>query len=345
MSAQTADFAWDFELRQKSIHQTPSGDVICEGYASTFDLDRTDEYFAPGAFEKGLRRFLATNPQVLWMHDYKVPLGVVEDARLDTKGLWVRCRLDAPTPGTTAADVVRRVVRGSLRAFSVGGRWKREPTPRGVKITEADLMEVSIASVPVNAAALITSVAQKSFDNPRDPNLAQLRETLNRLEREAVALKPTTKAAGHSMTRYATPHDHAHPLDRRAAVVVSPQERRKQLVRHIEDTAHEEAHRPQGVIHEELIEVRLADLYSGGKRRDKLGHVIPGDPYVPEEVPAAISGEAFAALMGVAPQAPVEPSVEMIFAAEAKKQKHEQWKQELRAKFDAALRRTQETDR
>jgi HK97 family phage prohead protease len=182
---ETAPFAWNFGLERKSVTTDAStGDLIVSGYASTFDVDRMEEAFVPGVWERTLKRFLGTNPQVLWMHKYDVPLGVVEDARVDTKGLWVRCRLDAPAPGSVAEDIVRRIARGTLRTFSVGGRWQRAMTPAGLKIIDADLMEISIASVPVNPNALITSVAQKSFRSA-DDDLVALRRRIDLMRVES----------------------------------------------------------------------------------------------------------------------------------------------------------------
>ena len=192
--ATEAPFRWDFELERKSIQETPSGDVIVSGYASTWDEDRMLEAFEPGAFSAGWQRFLSTNPQVLWMHDYETPLGVVEDGRIDSKGLWVRCRLDAPAPGSRAEDILRRVVRGSIKAFSVGGRWLRHMTPKGMRIHTADVMEVSIASVPVNPYSLITSVAQKSFESPnREEDLHAIKSTITDLRSEAMRWNRKTK--------------------------------------------------------------------------------------------------------------------------------------------------------
>lgn len=209
-TATTAPYTWDFELDKKSVTETATGDVIVSGYASTYDEDRMAEAFLPGCFEAGLRRFLDTNPQVLWMHQYDVPLGIVEDARLDKKGMWVRCRLDAPTPGSAAEDIVRRVLRGSLKAFSVGGRWSRKMTPQGMRIHTADVMEVSIASVPVNASALIDSVARKSFENATPTNHVTDFERLRNDAAELQAAIEKEKSVSNFWSRAATspaPHE------------------------------------------------------------------------------------------------------------------------------------------
>ena len=288
MTTQTVDFAFDFELARKSITETPSGDVIVEGWATTYDEDLMDEAFEPGCWEKGVRDWLHRNPQVLFQHSYDVPLGLVEDVRLEKKGMWIRARLDAPVPGSRADDIVRRVVRGSLRAFSIGGRWKRRADAFGrTRIYEAIPLEVSIASVPVNPFAVITSVAQKSFDNAQDPDLAQLRDTLDRLERDAAALRADAKAAGGTM-RYATGFDLADPRDVHHRQV-DPERRRRAQARNREESRRWEAERrdgPQG----EPETATLAELLGVTKRETA------------EDLPATIPGEALDALLGRPPR-------------------------------------------
>lgn len=162
-----ADFQYDFALEGKGLQTDvdENGDLWIEGYASDFGLDRQDEAFEPGAFERGLKAFLDTNPIMLYHHQYDKALGQFAEARVDENGLWVRGRVDAPAPGSWAEDVFNKIRKGTIKAFSVGGIFKRRMTPNGPKIYEADLGEISVTPFPVNPRTVFALAAKKAFEN------------------------------------------------------------------------------------------------------------------------------------------------------------------------------------
>lgn len=158
---QIAEFHYDFILDQKAVEVTEDehGDLYIEGYASDFGVDRQDEAFEPGAFERGLKSFMATNPIMLYHHKADHALGQFVAAELRPEGLWVRGRVDAPAKGSWAEDIFNKVKRGTIRAFSVGGIFKR----KGNKIYECDLAEISLTPFPVNPRTTFSVVAGKAF--------------------------------------------------------------------------------------------------------------------------------------------------------------------------------------
>lgn len=46
-----------------------TGDLILNGYASTWSMDRDEEMVAPDAFSKSLAPYLQKNPIILWQHN------------------------------------------------------------------------------------------------------------------------------------------------------------------------------------------------------------------------------------------------------------------------------------
>jgi HK97 family phage prohead protease len=145
----SADFSLALPLDRTTaaVTEDGDGDLYIAGWASDWKTDRDDERFEPGAFDAALDRFMTTNPIVLWNHEIAKPLGRVIEAKIEkARGLWVRVRLDRATPGSWAASVIEKVRRGTLRAFSVGGRFIRE----GRRIVRADLRELSIVAGPTN---------------------------------------------------------------------------------------------------------------------------------------------------------------------------------------------------
>ncbi len=177
MSAATAPFVWDFELQHKSITTDFDGSVYIEGLASDYLPDRDDEWVDRDAMREGLQRYMATNPIVLFMHKWEKAVGQVVAARIDHLGLHVKARLDAATdPTSWQADILNKVKSGTLRSFSIGGRFHKD----GPRIHKVDLMEISIATVPINARSLFRVVAGKAFADGDQLELGELRYRLNR---------------------------------------------------------------------------------------------------------------------------------------------------------------------
>lgn len=173
---QVAEFQYDFVLDQKAAQVTEDehGDLYIEGYASDFGLDRQDEAFEPGAFEEGLKSFMEVNPVMLYHHKGDKALGQYVDARLDEHGLWVKGRVDKPAPGSWAEDIFNKIKRGTIRAFSVGGIFKRRNTPDGPRIFKCDLAEISVTPFPVNPRTTFAVVAGKAFEDINIPEIPEV---------------------------------------------------------------------------------------------------------------------------------------------------------------------------
>lgn len=191
---QIAEFRYDFFLDSKAqtVTETEDGDLIIEGYASDYGVDRQEEAFEPGAFEEGLKAFMATNPIMLFHHKFDQALGRFVDARIDGKGLWVKGVVDKPEPGTWAADVFSKIKKGTIKAFSVGGIFKRRMTPQGPRIFKADLAEISVTPLAINPRTTFAVVGAKAFEGveiPALPNVdGDVREDDEWMVKEAVSM-------------------------------------------------------------------------------------------------------------------------------------------------------------
>ena len=144
----------------KSVEANEDGSVNIKGYASTNDTDRAGDVIDKEAWEKGGLDNFGNNPIILFNHDYNSPIGRATGLETDDRGLKLTANISK-----SAGDVTNLVKEGILRAFSVGFRVKDadyiEETD-GLKISDAELFEISVVSVPANQAATF-SVA-KSFD-------------------------------------------------------------------------------------------------------------------------------------------------------------------------------------
>lgn len=178
---QIADFSFGFTLGEKAVVTEDDGHVYIEGLASDFGLDRQEEAFEPGAFEHGLKAYMESNPVLLYHHKSDTALGQVVGANLTPDGLHVKARVDAPEPGTIIADYVRKIKNGTLRAFSVGGKFYRRMTASGPRIFKADIGEISVTPYPVNPRTLF-AVAGKAFESAPELDSIEMSDFETRLE-------------------------------------------------------------------------------------------------------------------------------------------------------------------
>jgi HK97 family phage prohead protease len=168
------------------------GGLRIEGQAGGLGVDRSGEAFEPGVLEAALRKYFLSNPILCYHHHTDQALGVVEDARVNARGgLMIRARLDEPEPGTPLADVYRKVKSGTIKGLSVGGIFKRKPTPNGPRIYAAEIVEISVTPVPLEPGSLF-ALAGKAVSS--EPAAAQLRrlgeltELVNSLDEAVAAL-------------------------------------------------------------------------------------------------------------------------------------------------------------
>lgn len=155
---------WD----KKSINEKRDDDwnkyLEIEWYASTKDKDRGHDIVEPKAFENALATYM-TNPVVLLQHKHDKPIGVVTEASIDNKGLYIKANITEDTDGVMSA-----IKNGVLRTFSIGyglkeGDYEVEETvdengkyDYTTTIKNLELYEISVVSVPMNAYALMKSI-------------------------------------------------------------------------------------------------------------------------------------------------------------------------------------------
>ena len=129
----------------------PDGEaVLFEGYASLFgEADLNGDIVQRGAFAASLIRTGARGVRMLFQHDASEPVGVWDEIREDTRGLFVRGRILQTAPrGRAAAGLVKQ---GAVDGLSIGFRTRRF-SPRSVEgriLLEIDLWEVSIVTFPM----------------------------------------------------------------------------------------------------------------------------------------------------------------------------------------------------
>lgn len=164
-------FRYDFSLEGKSLEdqvvtETEDGDLIIEGYAAVFEgIDRQGENFAPGAFDRGIKSFLAGSAPLCFNHKHDYVLGKVLDLREEEgKGLYMKARVDGATAKhPILGTLYQQIKKGTINALSVGGYFKRALTEAGRRIVDMDFTEISTTATPVHPGPSFAVVAGKAL--------------------------------------------------------------------------------------------------------------------------------------------------------------------------------------
>ncbi|HEX8261703.1 MAG TPA: HK97 family phage prohead protease [Allosphingosinicella sp.] len=126
------------------------------GYAAVFDRpDRGGDVVRPGAFARSLKRRARAVP-LLWQHDVRRPVGRVEYLKEDRRGLRVIARLSDGEAGRVAAALLEA---GQVAGLSFG-YWVRTASGQAPRLlTEVDLVEISLVTVPMQPGARVHALA------------------------------------------------------------------------------------------------------------------------------------------------------------------------------------------
>lgn len=185
-------FRFDFIPEGKAVDsqvvtEEENGDLIIEGWAANFEgQDRQDENFTDGAFQRGIKSFLEGSASLCYHHDTGKCLGRVEELNeVEGKGLWMKARVDGAVAKHPELGVYyEQIKKGTLRALSVGGFFKRKLTAAGRKIAECDFTEISVTPVSVHPGTSFAVVAGKALREM--PNLPDVEGGIRAEDEEAL---------------------------------------------------------------------------------------------------------------------------------------------------------------
>lgn len=140
------------------------GELRIAGYASTDSMDRQSDRILSSAWTRGGLKNYENNPILLFNHDYNKPIGKVIEISTDKRGLKIKGVISK-----SAGEIYNLVKEGVLSTFSVGFLVKDadyDKSADGLIVKDAELLEVSVVSVPANQDA--TFSLAKSFDSQED---------------------------------------------------------------------------------------------------------------------------------------------------------------------------------
>lgn len=136
------------------------------GYANTTSKDRAGDIVTAEAWAKGVENF-RQNPVMLYQHKHDCPIGRFNQITVDKKGIFVEGTVSEAAEKNHGIHTL--IKDGALKSFSVGFRVKNgkyNSADDTMLITEVELLEISIVSVPCNQESLFS--LRKSFDTTDD---------------------------------------------------------------------------------------------------------------------------------------------------------------------------------
>ena len=136
------------------------------GYANTITKDRAGDIVTAEAWAKGVDNY-RRNPVLLYQHKHDAPIGRVDKITVDKKGIFVEAAVSEAAEKNQGIQTL--IKDGALKSFSVGfkvkdGKYNREDDT--MMITDVELMEISVVSVPCNQDSLFS--IRKSFESDTD---------------------------------------------------------------------------------------------------------------------------------------------------------------------------------
>ena len=139
-------------------------------YGSTFDVDLVNDRIEKGAYTKVIEKAKRSGkyPKLLYQHNYKDVIGVIEGLQQDDKGLLVQGRFIDTSKGR---DAYVEVKEGAIDSMSIGFIPGINETEKDIRvIKEIDsLLEISFVTFPANPSSTVLSIKQKNgIINVRD---------------------------------------------------------------------------------------------------------------------------------------------------------------------------------
>lgn len=129
---------------------------------TTNDVDRDGEIIEPSAFRKRIDTYL-DNPVLLWMHDPRqAPIGSAKGVEFFDDRIEADLQFRAEGKSQIADEAWGLYEDGTLKSFSIGFRVfeieesvdEETGNAKPIRITDAELLEVSSVSIPANPNAI-----------------------------------------------------------------------------------------------------------------------------------------------------------------------------------------------
>ena len=170
-----------------------------KAYALAFgNVDSWGDIIAPGAVDSFLKSEDFSRMALCYQHDTREVIGVITDAGVDEKGMWIEADV---LPTTTGKDVQTLIRAGAIKEFSIGyyadeyHYERREGYAQEIRILDAiTVVEVSPVTRAANdKAVLIDAKNEEGKNNPI--NEVKMEQEIKNLQAELKSAQAEAKAA------------------------------------------------------------------------------------------------------------------------------------------------------
>lgn len=177
-------------IHYKAVNKDGGKSYYVEGYISTGDQDLYNDIVTEEAMASMLKQIEERQITVDYDHEAFrdstsiLPVGKIEEAKIDENGLWVKCKLNPASP--KFKNLWGSVKEGFVTAFSIAFKPLKTlvKTVGDVEVRlleDLELLNVALTGVPVNSGAKLTDFGMKSvmlkaiseFDSKEDVNMAE----------------------------------------------------------------------------------------------------------------------------------------------------------------------------
>ena len=165
-----------------------------EGYISTGEQDLYNDIVTEEAMQSMLKQINEKNITLDYDHEVWrdstsiLPVGKIEEAKIDENGLWVKCKLNPASP--KFKNLWGSIKEGFVTAFSIAFRplktiMKTIGDTEVRLLEDLELLNVALTGVPVNKTAVMTDFGMKSVilkaisDLNKDEVLCMSKEEIN----------------------------------------------------------------------------------------------------------------------------------------------------------------------
>ena len=129
------------------------------GNPSTPDIDRTSDKMSPMAFAKSIKTYMKATGAIFYNHDWDNPIGKIVDYKEPSENLPIE--ITARVYKSADENVYKKLQLGLIKSFSVAFyskdvKYERAEGKEITNIKDAELLDVSIVTVPANPNANFT---------------------------------------------------------------------------------------------------------------------------------------------------------------------------------------------
>ncbi len=159
---------FQFHAEIKNVTEMKDGRLIVSGFANTKNIDRVRDIVDPSAFQRAINKGVG-KLKILRNHNMREPIGLGIDASIRSNGFFFKGGISNADIGYVQ-EARQQIKEGLIDSFSIGfsilkaepiateGAPKQDGRVADRRITDLDLWEVSVVTIPANVQSTFAMV-------------------------------------------------------------------------------------------------------------------------------------------------------------------------------------------